>query len=140
MVTKNETPSKVKQYADSNPGARYFQNVTFYTMGAFGADRVDCKDAVVREGVKYAQYNDAVEITFLEKGKRNHIRRTLSGSGRYLLVVEQKHAIGVPDPFVACDSGRQTKYATFDPRFQQEWDLLTKDLPALVKINNGLEY
>lgn len=54
------------------PETMKFQNVTMYRAGEMigGIHATVCKSIEITFGVKYAQYNDAVKVVYLEKRKR----------------------------------------------------------------------
>lgn len=117
-------------------GESTFNNCTLYTMEAFGANRVDCKWIVVKYKQKYAQYNDAIRVEYLEKGKRKPRARMLI-SNKYLMIVDTKDAIKVPDCMDHYEGGKQTRYATFDERWLTDWQVQSKDMPVLLQIELG---
>lgn len=55
--------------------------------------RTDCRSLTVETGVKYAQYNNAVRVTWLAKGKRK-ARATVLTYNPFLIVVETRRATG----------------------------------------------
>lgn len=117
-----------------------FSNVVLYFMGAFGASRIDCREVTIERGVKYAQYNDAVVVVYLEKGKRKHKPRQLTLSYKpYLLVVDPKHAIPVPGQFIEIAGGHSTKWAACDERWATEWAQHSADMPVLLRIDGGAQ-
>lgn len=109
-------------------GKRVFENITMYRSGGFMGNifRLDCKFLVIEEGVKFAQYDNAVSGVYLEKGKRNWRQFTLSYRP-FLLVVDRKDAIN-PDDWMIRDAAGNgvSKYAAFDGRYETEFvDKLT---------------
>lgn len=121
---------------DSGITTQVFENATFYTMEAFGAARKDCKHLTVQFGVKYAQYDNAIRLTYLAKGKRKPQSRILTYKP-YLLVVHTKDAIPVPNCMDDKGGGcSQTRYATFDDRWLSDWESQSKEMTFLLKVND----
>jgi len=107
-----------------------FENVTMYRAGEMlgGVHAMTCKTLEVTFNVKYAQYNDAVKVIYMEKGKRTLRGFTLSGPQRWLRVCATKDAI-TPDPaMVPGDSGvagmtcKVSRYTSCDPRYQTDFE------------------
>lgn len=124
--------SNLKAWAEKEQ-AQYFANVALYFIGAFGAQRIDCKEAAVKTGMKYAQYNNATQVVYLEKGKRKAMQRMLDYKP-YLAIADIKDAIPTDSGLVAHAGGRITQYASFDPRYAIDWHEQSKDVPFLLKI------
>lgn len=131
-MAKTVTETPMKQIATTRNG-EYFMDVAMYTIGGFGASRTDCRELVIIRGVKYAQYNNAIEIVFLEKGKRTIMKRTLTDC-KYLMIARIKDAIPVPSEFDNHAVGKITRYSCYDPRWAKDWAEQSKDVPALVLI------
>lgn len=113
----------------------HFKDATLYTTGTYGVQRVDCKEIVVKQHVQYEQYDDAVEIIFLEKGKRKLIKRMLTKTP-YLMVVSTREAITLPSEWDQEVSGElQTRYASFDKRWLDDWREQSKHLKPLLLID-----
>ena len=69
----------------------------------FGISVTTCKSVKLTTGVKYAQYNDAIRVEYLEKGKRNARMFVLAENNPWLRVIDNAVAI------IACESpGSQT--------------------------------
>lgn len=117
-----------------NNCASHFKDMTLYFMGAFGATRLDCREVVIQRNVKHAQYNDAIRVLYLEKGKRKAMSRMLTHKP-YMLMVHTKDAIDVPSEFDAHAGGRITRYSTFDPRWESDWAEQSKGLQPVVLVN-----
>jgi hypothetical protein len=74
------------------PTVETFADVTIYLHCAFNVNRIDCKAVTITRGVKYAQYNDATRVEFLEKGKRKP-RGTMLTFRPFLIVLPTAEAI-----------------------------------------------
>ena len=101
-----------------------FKNVTLQTVGGFGVSSYTCKE-VELTCKPYAQYPKALEVMFLEKGKRNRRGFTASGDHAFILIVPQVAEAKPADPFSpSVASGgmivRQTRYSSYDSRYQSE--------------------
>jgi hypothetical protein len=107
-----------------------FENVTMYRTGEFlgGIHKLDCKSIEVTFDVKYAQYNDAVQVKYMEKGKRTLRGFVLSGASRWLRVCPQAQAIE-PDPsMIPSESStpgmtcKVSRYTSCDPRYETDFE------------------
>lgn len=117
-----------------------FQNVTLYLSSEFlgGINRFDCREVEVIEGVKYAQYDNAVRIIFTEKRKRT-ARQVVITSHPFAVIVDTKHAIIPDSAMVPCESnipglkGSKSRYAAFDSRWQSDFyeQLAAANVPVL---------
>lgn len=120
-----------------------FTNVTIYLRGGMGnINRIDVRELTVERGVKYAQYNDAVRVTWLEKGKRKKAGLYLTYAP-FLLVVNREDAIEPASIFGATELGstpgvsvRRSRYSAFDDGWVRDFRaLLTeKNVTPLVSI------
>lgn len=108
-----------------------FQNVTIYISGMFGISRIDCKTLSVESGVKYAQYNNAYRVRFLEKGKRKE-RGMILDYKPFLVVLDTKHAVN-PDNTTEHADGN-SGLLSYDPRFEPDFIKLIEGLPVLYSI------
>lgn len=111
-----------------------FQNVKLYLSGMFGVVSTTCKTLKITTGVKYAQYDNATRIEYVEKGKRLG-RRLILDYKPWLLVVDQKNAINPHDG----DGSKVSRYTSFDPRYQTDFEdgLAAKGTPILLSIGEG---
>lgn len=109
------------------PTTTTFDNITMYRDGMIGLARIDCRSMTVTTGVKFAQYNDAVRVEYVEKGKRKG-HSFMLGHGKWLRVVDTANAIdtqalvkmpSVPGSGVEC---RQSRYASCDPRWETDFE------------------
>ncbi len=109
---------------------KVFENVTMYRTGEFlgGIHATVCKSLELRFDVKYAQYDDAIEVRYTEKGKRSLRGFTLCGASRWLRVCDVKQAIE-PDPaMVPSESStpgmtcKVSRYTSCDPRYQTDFE------------------
>lgn len=110
-----------------------FENVTLYINGMmFGVSRIDCRTLEIREGYKYAQYNNAVHIQFVEKGKRKP-RAIVITSLPFAVIVATKNAIQPAHWMDKNEDGSSvSRYASCDPRY--ETDFLAKLQAANVPV------
>lgn len=99
---------------------------TLYYTGMFGVRKMEATVCEV-EVKPYAQYNDAVHVKYVEKGKRK-VQGFVQGYKPSLLVLE---GWGHPDPAsmfndpTLSPSGvvsRMSSYASCDPRWQSDFD------------------
>ncbi len=115
-----------------------FTNVAIYRSGAmFGVNRTDCKEVKVTLGVKYAQYNDAVRVEYLEKGKRTKRAFVLSYSP-WLRICALKDAVTPASAMDSNGDGSSTsRYTSCDPRYETDFEDSTLETPWLVSIGAG---
>ncbi len=113
------------------------ENVAFYARGSmFGVHRTDCRTLKISTGQKYAQYDNAIRIEYLEKGKRNARVCTLTYKP-WLRVVSLAHAIAPDDPLVPTSAGcKVSRYASCDPRWASDFEdkLAADGVPVLLAI------
>lgn len=105
------------------------ENCTIYTLGAFGASRLEVKTAWLQV-VKHAQYSSAVELRFLRPRKRKHEGRTLADRDMYLIVLTGWGHPKPGDSLEAIESGSEgitasrTRHACFAPEWREEFEAL----------------
>lgn len=114
----------------------YFTDVTLYRAGWFGVGATKCKTLKVTTGVHYAQYTDAIELIYLEKGKRL-ARRCILDCKPWFRVVDNKSAISVPDPLEECAGGKVSRYTSFDPRYITDFEDKLVGVPVLMAVGEG---
>ena len=87
----------------------------------FGIRSIACREIKV-EIVKYAQYDDAVKITYLQKGKRKH--RVMLKGYRPWFVVVKGHEINQikPDMEPLNDEMSMSRHTSFDESWKIEAD------------------
>lgn len=95
---------------------------TVYTSGMFGIRKTEVRQVKVELG-PYAQYSEAVHVTYLEKGKRK-ARAMVEGYRPYFLVLE---GWGHPDPAGMWEESssaelKVSRYSACDPRWQDDFD------------------
>lgn len=114
-----------------------FQNVTLYLCGMFGVQSTTCKTLKITTGVKHAQYDNAIRVEYVEKGKRNG-RRMVLDYKPWLRVLNPKDAIKPADPLVANgDGSKVSRYTSFDPRYQTDFEDQLVSVPVLLSIGEG---
>lgn len=127
------------------PEVLEFSNVTLYRSGMFGVSAITCKFVKVITGVKYAQYENAVRVEYLEKGRRKtQGRYFILDYEPWLRVVESSVAIEPADPMVECKGefagGSISRYTSHDPRYVTDFEdaLMTAgNIPVLLAIGHG---
>lgn len=100
-----------------------FENATVYFKSEmFGnIQRLDVKEVTIEDGQKYAQFNDAIKVTYLQPRKRNKSGRWIT-SFPFLVVVRREDAI-TPDGLYGAPSiengveVRRSRYSSFDQGF-----------------------
>lgn len=132
MATGIVTLAGYKSQHESK-GAQSFINVTLYTVGGFGAHRIDCRELIVRKHVKFAQYDNAIEIAYVQKGKRNPRKMTLTYQP-YALIVDTKHAIK-PGTVMKSEGSGMVSALMYDPAHQAQWDGESAGMPVLMRID-----
>ncbi len=119
-----------------------FERATIYTRGGLGGVvRTEVRNLSIETGVSYAQYTDAVRVTFTPKGKRKPRGMTLTYRP-FLVVVEgagpeirglfgAEKESGTPGVTV-----RESRYTCFDERFDTDAraDLLATGAKILFQI------
>ena len=117
-MSKNPWAETLAQFKAK--GCAVFENVSVYRANEmFGCiSRTDCKWIICEEGVKYAQYDNAVKIHFLEKGKRTAKTLTLSYKP-FFIAVPTAQAIE-PDDWITpqADGSRVSRYSSHDERWE----------------------
>lgn len=115
-----------------------FSDVAVYRTGEmFGVARTDCRTLVIRTGQKYAQYNDAIRIEYLERGKRN-MRSFMLTYRPWLRVMSLKDAVRPDGALVASgDGSRATRYLSCDPRYATDFEDKIEGLPILYSVGAG---
>lgn len=116
-----------------------FEDVTLYLAGMFGVGRTDCRTLKITTGVEYAQYDDAIRVEYLEKGKRKG-RRLILDYKPWLRVVNRATAINPANPLVAnADGSRVSRYTSFDPRYITDFEdlLANSGTPVILAIGEG---
>lgn len=107
-----------------------FDNVAMYRPGEFigGIHKTICNTIEVTFGVKYAQYDDAVQVRYIEKGKRNMRAFVLCGASRWLRVCKTNEAIEPAPSMVPAESStpgttvKVSRYTSCDPRYQTDFE------------------
>ena len=136
----------VTEKAVAGPQSLKFSNVTMYVIGGFGAQRTTCKELEIESPVKYAQYNDAIKLTYLEPRKRRSMGQILSGSSKYIVVVPTSCAIDPADPLSAPEQGegyttQRSRHTSFHPAYEAEFNqlLAEKKVPILFEQRDTAE-
>ena len=111
-------PNPIAETADNLPLA------TLYHETMFGYTVTHVRDLKV-EVVKYAQYDKAVRVTFIEKGKRK--RTGFLQTSHASLVVLEGHTTINTKPQMETDTRNgmtieSTRYASYDARWGEEFD------------------
>lgn len=117
-------------------GKYAFRNVALYRAGMFGISRINCKTLEISTGLKYAQYEDAIRVVYLEKGKRKPVAFILLYAP-WLRVLAMDKAVDPPDLFIREGDVQITKYSSFDPRWETDFeDANQDDIKPLVKFTD----
>jgi hypothetical protein len=108
-----------------------FTNVTIYLKNeSFGSiSHVHCRMVRVETGQKYAQYTNAIKVSFTPKGARRE-RQVMLTYKPFLIVVSAAKAIE-PDGMFGAESTSKTafgsvstsrsRYSSFDPRWESDF-------------------
>lgn len=124
---------------------KVFKDATVYYQGemGMGVRPIVCKSVTITTGVKYAQYNDAIRVQFLEKGKRKE-RAFMLTYRPWLRIVATKDAISpdaslVPVSANASVSVSRSRYMSCDPRWQTDFEnkLAETGITVLYEIGAG---
>lgn len=119
-----------------------FENVAMYhNTGSFAPRRIDCRKLIVTTGVAYAQYNDAVRVEYVEKGKRTP-HAFIMGYRPWIRVCEIKDAVKEPESLVPAGSApgvtcQRSRYTSCDPRWKTDFEDATAEVRWLVSIGVG---
>jgi hypothetical protein len=104
-----------------------FKNVVVYLTGGMGnIVRVDCRELVIQVG-KYAQYDRAISVKYLHKGKQKWAG-VWATYDPFVVVVPMDKAID-PDSLFGDDelsstpgvTVRKSRYSSFDPRWKTDF-------------------
>lgn len=98
-----------------------YRGVTFYTTTLFGIERTDCKELTIQPGKKYAQYDNAIDLTYLPVGKNKARVRMLYGNDVYLMVCFTKDAIVPESEWVNVGGATETHYPSADTRYLSDF-------------------
>jgi hypothetical protein len=113
---------------DTLPTEQTFSNVTFYVKGGMSITRVDAKTLKIKVK-QYAQYERAIFLTWLGKGKRQERGMVISPYHTFFVLVNRADAID-PDSMLdsttrqVSDNGTVTtrgRYSSCDPRWQTDF-------------------
>jgi hypothetical protein len=117
-----------------------FNKVAMYRAVGHGILRTDCATLVLKTGQKYAQYDDAIEIQYLEKRKRYPRGNFLAGNDVWLRVVALADAID-PDYFMVPDGPLlyRSRYVSYDMRYTTDFEdkLAAANVPVLFAVGAG---
>lgn len=114
------------------PNEIVFHNCTVYFKSDFLGciNRRDVKMVTIEEGCKYAQYDNATKVTWLEPRKRN-ARATMLTSYPFVVVLRREEAIDPPsifsEPKESTTGGvsiQECTYASFDDRWVTDFQAL----------------
>lgn len=118
-------------------GTKIYANVAMYRSGMFGIARTDCKTVEVTTGVKYAQYNNAIRVKYLEKGKRI-TRGFILDYDPWLRLIALADAVPEPDGMVRNGNGSLiSRYASHDPRYTTDFEDSIAGVPVALVIGAG---
>ena len=99
------------------------QKVTIYTAGQFLLAPVSTEAYLIshKDGVQYAQYNNAVEVVFRPKGKRKD-RIYIKGYNPFVLIVQEWGHKNPPSPFTEPKKDgemitKSSKYSSHDEKY-----------------------
>ena len=114
-------------YLCPNPIAETAENLTTATLyheTMFGYSVLHVRDLKI-EVVKYAQYDKAVRVTFIEKGKRKRVG--FMQTSHASLVVLEGHTTINTKPRMETETRNgitieSTRYSSFDARWSEEFD------------------
>lgn len=119
-----------------------FNDVALYLKGEFmgNVHRIDCKEVTVTTGVKYAQHDDAVNVSFLRKGKRKR-QGTLLTHKPWLRIIAAGAAVDTDPMLVPAShggSGGRSRYLSCDPRWATDFeDRIAGMMGVLLEIGAG---
>ena len=112
------------------------ENCTLYVCRTFGVKLIKCRRVTLGEG-RYAQYEKALYVEWVEKGKRK-ARCSWETYKPFVLVLAGLDNPAQADPFEAVESSspdmtvRQTRYPTHDDRYRTDFNDLIEP-----HLNNG---
>ena len=123
-----------------------FTRATLYLGGEMGVRRSDCRMIEIETGQKYAQYTDAIKVTWLAKGKRK-TRSTMLTYDPFVLVMPTCKAID-PDSVlgpasVGSSPGvtvRRSRYSSCDPRWRSDFMARVDKADALFLVEGDPKY
>ena len=96
---------------------------TLYSCGMFGTSRIEVKQLVAFVGA-YAQYSKAIQVVYVEKGKRRPQQAVMTYAPSLVIFDGYGHA-EPGSPFVATGGGCfMTTRASYDPVYRDEHDTL----------------
>ena len=99
-----------------------FENVTVYRVAMFGVHAITCRKVEIETGVKYAQYNDAIRVTYVKKGCRAR-RAFILDYDPWLRIVDSSVAIEPGDPRDKDENGLPVwRYTSYDPRYVTDFE------------------
>lgn len=114
-----------------------YVNVAMYRAGIFGIARTDCKTVEVTTGVKYAQYDNAIRIKYLEKGKRKPQAFILSHDP-WLRLISPAEGVSPVDPMQRNGNGSaMSRYSSCDPRYVTDFEDSIAGIPVVLTIGAG---
>lgn len=108
------------------PQSVTLSNVTLYLGTEMAVRRIDCRSLDITRPFQYAQYDNAVNLTFIPKGKRSPCERFLSPKS-FFYVLPTPLAIepaGMFGPATTTADGvqmAQSRYISCDPRWVSDF-------------------
>ena len=113
-----------------------FSNVVLYLKGGFGVSTTACKVLKITTGVKYAQYDNATRVEYVEKGKRKPVGCMLTYDP-WARVMAEKDAVNPEDPLVKDGQFSRSRYGSFDPRYTTDFEDRIVGVPTLYSVGEG---
>lgn len=98
-----------------------FERATLFRVGAFGTIKLEARDVEITFR-KHAQYPSAIHVSFLEKGKRKRMAFSQDHEPTLTVYAGWGHDLPTPPTMEKVDGGERTRFATYDPRWRQEYE------------------
>jgi len=99
-----------------------FERATLFRVGAFGTTKLEARDVEITFR-KSAQYPSSVYVSFVERGKRKRMAFAQDYEPNLTVYAGWGHELPVPPTMEKTDGGEKTRFATYDPRWRQEYDV-----------------
>lgn len=116
-----------KDSISTNPTTQTFSNCTFYYDAILCMQKIECKSLTVTYA-KYAQYNNAIKVVFIPKGKRSPRGMWLTNSHHAMVLAGFGHV----EPLAMYDKiergsgvvSQMSRYSSYDKKIASDFDVL----------------
>lgn len=113
-------------------------DVSMFRQAMFGINRTDCKWLAYQGGHRFAQYNNALIIVFLEKGKRKTMQTYLAENSPWLVLIETYKAVKRPPTMEKHESGGTiTRFSSYSPEWVHEFEQQLEGVEVLLKLDKN---